>query len=1095
MKKLLSALFLAGMAFQAHAETPLWLRDVKISPDGNTIAFTYKGDIFTVPASGGPAKRLTMAPSYESTPIWSPDGKYIAFASDREGGQDVYIMSAEGGSARRLTFHSAAETPEAFSPDGKAVIYYASIQAPASSLIYPSSRMGQLYSVPAEGGRPRQILGSPAHNVEYLSDGKSFLYQDDKGTENEWRKHHTSSVTRDVWMYDAKTGKHTNLTRHAGEARNPVLGADGQTVYYLSERNGGSFNVYSFPLSDPSKVTAVTNLKTHPVRFLSRGANGTLAFGYDGEIYTMSEKGGKPSKVKIDIVTDEPEQISRRRLNGVSQAMPSPDGKQMAFISHGDLFVTSVEYPTTRQISHTPQAESFPSWGIDNRTIYYTSDRDGHLNIYKATIVRDDDPNFANATLIEETPVFSPKDNVSRQNPQISPDGKRMAFIQDGNKIAVADLKTNKVKLLTNGETYTARNGGISLDWSPDSEWLAATIDVHQRDPYYDIALINATTGELINITNDAYSNYNPRWVMNGNAVIFESDRYGMKNHASWGSTGDILMAFTNQEAYDRYRLSEEDLALLKEVEKSQKSSSATTEKDKKGGKKADKKADKKDDKKDGDKSDSKKDEKKDAKKINVEANGIQDRIVRLTPFSSSIADAYVDNDGENFYFIAKVENDYDMWKKSLRKGNTSQFKKIGSPCAIVADASGKNLFLIGNDLRKMSIPGGNISSISFSGSQEIDYAKEREYMYDYILDQEEKRFLVEDMFGTDWKGLGKNSRKFLPHINNNYDFSEMASELLGELNVSHTGCGYRAGGSNAPTASLGLLYDMAYTGEGLRVAEVLKKGPFDRVNSKMKAGSTITAIDGKQLSDKTDPLAMLNNRVRTKTLVAFTTPDGEKVEEVVLPLNAGYINGLLYERWVERNRHIVDSISGGRLGYVHLEAMDDESYRRIYADVLGRYADRDGIVIDTRFNGGGRLHEDIEILFSGKKYLTQEIRGVKSGEMPSKRWLRPSIMITCEANYSNAHGTPWMYKHNKLGKIVGMPVPGTMSSVNWVNLQDPSLYFGIPVVGFRTAEGNLLENTQLEPDVKVANDPALLAKGQDDQLITAVKTLLKEVK
>ena len=604
---------------------------------------------------------------------------------------------------------------------------------------------------------------------------------------------------------------------------------------------------------------------------------------------------------------------------------------------------------------------------------------------------------------------------MSRQNPQISPDGKRMVFIQDGNKIAVADLKSKKVKLLTKGETYTARNGGISLDWSPDSEWLVATIDVHQRDPYYDIALINATTGELINITDDAYSNINPLWVMNCIAVIFESDRYGMKNHASWGSTADILMAFTNQEAYDRYRLSDEDFALLKELEKSQKKPAATPEKGKKDAKKDSKKDDKKSDKKDGEKDGDKKDD----KKITIEADGIQDRIVRLTPFSSNIADAYVDNDGENFYFIASVENSYDMWNKSLRKGNTTQFKKIGSPTSIVADAAGKNLFLIGKDLRKMSIPSGNMTNISFSGSQEINLAKEREYMYDYILDQEEKRFLVEDMFGTDWKGLGKNYRKFLPHINNNYDFSELASELLGELNVSHTGSGYRAGGANEPTASLGLLYDMAYTGDGLLVAEVLKKGPFDRVNSKMKAGSTITAIDGKKLSADTDPLTILNNRVRTKTLVAFTTPDGEKVEEVVLPTNAGSVGDMLYKRWVERNRHIVDSISGGRLGYVHIESMNDESYRSIYADVLGRYADREGIVIDTRFNGGGRLHEDIEILFSGKKYLTQEIRGVKSGEMPSKRWLRPSIMITGEANYSNAHGTPWMYKHNKDRKSV----------------------------------------------------------------------------
>lgn len=1092
MKHLISYILLTASAMSAGAATPLWLRDVNISPDGKTIAFTYKGDIFTVPAAGGDAKRLTTAESYESEPVWSPDGKTIAFASDREGGQDVYVMDAKGGPARRITFNSASEIPQTFTPDGKYVVYAANIQAPASSLAFPKSRLGQVYKVPVEGGRPQQILGSTALNIEFLPDGKSFLYMDDKGTENEWRKHHTSSVTRDLWKYDAKTGSHTNLTARGGEDRNPVLGADGETVYFLSERNGGSFNVYSFNLSDPSKVKAVTSFKTHPVRFLSRGADGTLAFTYNGEIYTLNEKGGKPAKVAIDIVTDDVDQTSRRRVNGLQSASMSPDGKQVAFTSHGDLFVTSVEYPSTRQITETPQAEGSPTWATDNRTIYYTSDRDGYSNIYSATIGRKDDPNFSNATIIEEKALFS--DGIDRQHPQVSPDGKRMVFVQDGNKIAVMDIKSKKVKLLTNGETYSARNGGISLDWSPDSEWLTATIDVHQRDPYYDIALINATTGQLINITNDAYSNFSPRWVMNGNAVIFTSDRYGMKNHASWGSTEDVLMVFTNQEAYDRYRLSDEDFALLKEVERTQKNQAA--------GKKDDKKKDKKDSKKDskkGDKKDDKKGDKKDSadkpdNKIEVEADGIQDRIVRLTPFSGEIADAYVDNEGDNLYFVMKVDEGYDMWKKNLRKGDVAMFKKMGGPVGIQADATGKNLLLMGSSLRKMSLPGGNMSNISFTANQEVDPAKEREYMYDYILHQTDKRFLVEDMFGVDWKGYGKNYRKFLPHINNNYDFAELASELLGELNVSHTGSGYRAGGSNEPTASLGLLYDLTYTGDGLRVAEVLKRGPFDRVSSKMKPGAVITAIDGKSLTGEADPLAALNSKVRTKTLVSFTLPGGEKVEEVILPTSAGAISEMLYKRWVERNRHIVDSISGGRLGYVHIESMDDPSYRTIYADVLGRYADRDGIVIDTRFNGGGRLHEDIEILFSGKKYLTQEIRGVKSGEMPSKRWLRPSIMITGEANYSNAHGTPWMYKHNKLGKLVGMPVPGTMSSVNWVTLQDPSLYFGIPVVGFRTAEGNFLENTQLEPDVKVANDPARLVKGVDDQLITAVKTLLQDI-
>ncbi|MDE6684920.1 MAG: peptidase S41, partial [Duncaniella sp.] len=710
MKKILSTLVLAATAMSVHAVTPLWLRDVKISPDGKSIAFTYKGDIFTVPVSGGTATRLTTTSSYEASPVWSPDGKSIAFASDREGGLDIYIMNAQGGAAKRLTFNSAEEIPQGFTPDGKSVLYSANIQAPASSAVFPRARLAQLYSVPAEGGRPRQILGTPAQNVQYLPDGKSFLYQDDKGSEDEWRKHHTSSITRDIWLYDAATGAHTNLSNHAGEARNPVLGGDGQTVYFLSERNGGTFNVYSFPLSDPTKVTAVTKMSTHPVRFLSRGADGTLAFGYDGEIYTLSDKGGKPSKVKIDIVTDDYDEPMRQRVANASQGVPSPDGKQVAFVNHGNIFVTSVEYPSTRQVTDTPQGESRPCWGTDNRTLYYNSDRDGHPNIYRATIGRKEDPNFSNATVIEESPVFPASDKVVRQNPVISPDGKKMAFIQDGNKVAVLDIKSNKVKLLTNGETYNERDGGISLDWSPDSKWLTMPIDVHQRSPYYDIAIINAETGELTNITNDAYSNYNPRWVMNGNAIIYTSDRYGMKNHASWGTTEDVMMVFTNRDAYDRYRLSEEDFALLKELEKSQKNA-------KNDDKKSDKKGDKKDDKKDADK----KDDKKDDKSINVETDGIHERIVRLTPFSANLGDIYVDNDGETLYYMADVENSYDLWKKGLRKGGTSMFKKLGRNVNLILDASGKNLFLMGQRMSKMAIPGGKEDNITFEITQDIN--------------------------------------------------------------------------------------------------------------------------------------------------------------------------------------------------------------------------------------------------------------------------------------------------------------------------------------------------------------------------------------
>ena len=374
-----------------------------------------------------------------------------------------------------------------------------------------------------------------------------------------------------------------------------------------------------------------------------------------------------------------------------------------------------------------------------------------------------------------------------------------------------------------------------------------------------------------------------------------------------------------------------------------------------------------------------------------------------------------------------------------------------------------------------------------------MNRAKEREYMFENVNREVARRFYNTNMHGCDWDATIKNYRKFLPHINNNYDFSYMLIEVLGELNASHTGSRYYPNGSAETTAQLGLFFDWNYTGKGLKVSEVVEYGPFDRAKSKVRPGTIITKINGTDITVENDYTTLLNGQVGKKVLVTCKNASGEW-EEVVKPISAGMNNALLYKRWVKRQEALCDSLSGGRLGYVHLQQMNDNSYREIYEKVLGEYNKKDGIVIDTRFNGGGRLHEDIQILFSGEKYLTQVVRGREACDMPSRRWNRPTIMLQCEANYSNAHGTPWVYKHTGMGKLVGMPVPGTMTSVNWITMQDESLIFGIPIIGYRLADGSYLENQQLDPDIRVANDPAVIVTGRDQQLEAAVKELLQEI-
>ena len=1054
---------------------------MQISPDGTEIAFCYKGDIYKVPSNGGTATQLTTQASYECSPIWSPDSKQIAFASDRNGNFDLFVMSADGGAARRLTTHSASEIPSTFTTDGNYILFSASIQDPANSALFPTSAMTELYKVPVTGGRTEQVLGTPAEMVCFDKSGKTFLYQDRKGFEDEWRKHHTSSITRDVWLYDSENGKHTNLTAHAGEDRNPVFAPDGQTVYFLSERDGSTFNVYSFPISSPQSLKTVTHFKTHPVRFLSMGSNGTLCYTYDGEIYTQKQ-GDKPQKVKIDIIRDDQNTIADLNFsNGATSATVSPDGKQVAFIVRGEVFVTSADYNTTKQITHTPAREAGLTFSPDNRTLAYASERNGNWELYMAKIARKEEANFPNATAIEEE-VLLPSDKTERTYPQFSPDGKELAFIEDRNRLMVINLETKKVRQVTDGSTWFSTGGGFDYSWSPDGKWFTLEFIGNRHDPYSDIGMVSAQGGKIINLTNSGYTSGFPRWVLDGNAILFITERYGMRAHASWGSLNDVMLVFMNQDAYDKFRLSKEDYELQKELEKEQKN---TTEAKKNDKKKGDNK----------EKSEEKKEEK--VKDIVVELNNIEDRIVRLTPNSSDLGSAIITKDGETLYYLSAFEGGYDLWKMNLRKKDTKLLHKMDAGWAnMEMDKDGKNLFLLGsNTMQKMGTDSESLKPISYQAHVKMDLAAERDYMFNHVYKQEQKRFYNLNMHGIDWDAMTKAYRKFLPHIDNNYDFAELLSEYLGELNVSHTGGRFRPQLKGDATATLGLLYDWNHNGKGLLISEVVEKGPFDHARSKVKAGNIIEKIDGQEITPESDYSVLLNGKARKKTLVTLYNPQTkERWEEVVVPVSNGVMSDLLYARWVKQRAADVDKWSNGRLGYVHIESMGDDSFRSVYSDILGKYNNREGIVIDTRFNGGGRLHEDIEILFSGKKYFTQVVRGREACDMPSRRWNKPSIMVQCEANYSNAHGTPWVYSHQKIGKLVGMPVPGTMTSVSWETLQDPTLVFGIPVIGYRLPDGSYLENSQLEPDIKVANSPETVVKGEDTQLKAAVDELLKEI-
>lgn len=1065
---------------------PLWMRYPAISPNGETVAFTYKGDIYTVPTTGGKATQLTTHPAHDTRPVWSPNGKQIAFASDRNGNFDVYVMAKEGGAPTRLTTHSANEYPETFS-DNDHVLYSASIQQDVKDSQFPSSLFGQIYQVSTNGGRPELFSSLAMENLALSKDGKKLLYNDFKGYEDPWRKHHQSSITRDVWLCTLD-GERTfkKITSFRGEDRDPIWTPDGSAFYYLSEEKG-SFNIFKNDLTGKNGKQITTHT-THPVRFLTSDQNGTLCYGYDGEIYTVKED-GQPTKLKVSIISDQTENnlINRLMSGGATSIAVSPNGKEVAFIVRGDVYVTSVEYETTRQITDTPQQERNIDFSPDGRSLVYSAERGETWGIYQSSLARKEDKYFTYAQEIKEEPLVV-TDKTSFQ-PSYSPDGKEVAFLEDRTTLRVINLKSKQVRTVLDGKyNYSYSDGDQTYQWSPDSKWFLVQYIAIGGWNNKDIALVKADgSGDITNLTESGYSDGNPKWALDGKAMIWSSDRAGYRSHGSWGSEGDTYIMFFDAEAYDTFRLSKEELALAEEAEKDKDKNKDEDKKESKSKKEDKKKADK--DKKD--------DKDKPVEPLKFDLENRKDRIIRLTINSSRMGDAVLTPKGDKLYYCAVFESGYDLWERNFKENTTKLLIKGVGGGRMFADKKGENLFLVsGGQLKKIEIKDSRTKGIPFKAEFSYRPPQEREYIFSHIWRQVEDKFYDPTIHGIDWAGYKTAYSRYLPHINNNYDFQEMLSELLGELNGSHTGARYYSSSSAPATATLGAFYDNNYTGDGLKIAEIIAKGPLTKADTKIKPGCIIEKINEQPIKNGEDYYPLLSGKVGKRVLLSVYNPTTkERFEEQVKPISYGAQSNLLYKRWVENCRKKVDELSEGKIGYVHVKGMNSESFREVYSELLGRCRNKEAVIVDTRHNGGGWLHDDLATLLSGKEYQRFMPRGQYIGSDPYNKWLKPSCVLVCEDNYSNAHGFPWVYKTLGIGKLIGTPVPGTMTAVWWESQIDPSIVFGIPQVGVQDMQGNYLENHELQPDIEIYNSPESQLKGEDHQLEKAVKVMLETVK
>ena len=1062
------SIFCSSILFSQQNDN-LWMRYTAISPDGTTIAFSYNADIYAVSTNGGKATRLTTHNAYDAKPVWSHDGSKIAFSSNRNGNFDVFVMSSKGENIKRLTFHSADDWPSDFSQKDDAVWFNSIRMDSQKSLLF--HQLGELYCVSLDANVPKQLLSIPAYEARNSSNG-DILFEEIKGYEDQWRKHHTSSVTRDVWIKKS-TGEYTKVSNFKGEDRNPVFGT-GDSFYYLSEKSG-TFNVHKSTFSSPEETTQVSNFTMHPVRYLSISNNDVLCYSFNGQLYTQ-KIGEEPKQINVNVAGDE--SIEQNELlfvsGGIREMSPSSNGKEIAFIYRGDVFVTTVDGGLTRRITNTPEQERSLDFSPDGRTIVYASERNNSWNLYTTTISNKDEKYFTNALNLKEDVLL---ESVSETfQPKFSPTGKEVAFLEERTKLKTINTSTKEITVIHNGENhFSYADGDQEFEWSPDGKWLAITFIPNQ---YWvgEIGIVSASGDQkIINVSKSGFSDTSAKWSKDGTMLYWASNRNGMASVAKTGASEyDVYGVFLTQKSFDKHKLSKDEFALISEEKTDEKSDKKSSKKDKK--------------------TDNKKEE---LKPITIDFNNLHKRKVKLSLFSTRLSDALVTNDGKSLLYLGRTDSKADLWKLNLRTKEIKSLGKFGNGGALEFDKDGKNVFVLsGGKISKVAIATGKKKGVSVKSEMPFNLVSERTYLIEHVARQVKNKFLDPDLHGAPWDELTENYKKFIPYLNNDYDFKDILGELLGELNASHTGARFRDNNKKGDvTASLGVFYDDTFSGNGVQILEIMEGSPLVNGSNKITTGTIIEGIDGNAIQQNGNVYKLLNRKTGVPIVISYLNPiTNERWKERVKPISIGQENELRYQRWIKINRELVHKLSNNQIGYMHVRNMSDGSFREFLDEVMGDEVNKKALVVDTRFNGGGDLVDDLTTFLSGKKYMEFKQGDRIIGTESQRRWTKPSIMLVGESNYSDAHCTPAGYKDLEIGKLVGMPVPGTCSFVWWERIQN-GIVFGIPNLQVTDIKGDVLENKELIPDIIVKNDFTNITNGKDEQIEAAVKELLKEIK
>lgn len=1017
-----------------------------ISPDGEMIAFSYMGDIWVVSSQGGKATRLTDHMAYDGEPIWSPDGQLLAFTSNRNGNNDVFIINARGGIPRQLTFHSGNDVATDFSPDGKWVIFTSGRSSSSS-----------IYKISVDGGNALPLLDtywSRPYQARISPDGSSVLFS--LGTENGylWRRGYQGSNAAKIWI---KGLSETKARIVFGDERNcfwPRWSEDGKQIYFVSDRQFDNKNIWSIA-PDGSGLKAITTFGQEDVKWMSVARRAHLAT-YEREfgIWITDLDTGNSKRIEIEAPSETKENRFFFVNNAsVSEYRLSPDGKKIAAVVRGDIFVLSTEGEYARNITNTPWRESDIDWDKDSKSIVYISDTDAKPELY---IV------FA---LGNETPKRLTDSEEDELLPRFSPDGKTIAFYRGKRQLRLINPDGTDDRLLI--ESDFGGRFANSYAWSPDSRYIAI---VPQKNGNSNIVAVDVQSKKQYPLTNTAYNETGPLWSSDGKFLLFGSNRYG---HSFPEFTGK----------WDIYQLHLEPKKPEFKEDKFEKLFEPEEEGDKEKPKE-----------KQGEK-----------EKVEVKLNLKDlDRQTETVTDTTGDDNAYIfsPKDNETVYFRSDMDGKVHLWTTSLKEKEREKYEpflpQIEYPGSLQFDTDGKYLYYLSRGrIGQIDVNGKKNKTISFDTKIRVDKVADYEQALGELYYTLQYYYYDPELHNIDWKALYNHFRPVLQQVREDEDFYDYANEMIGYLNSSHTGIigDPSEMRTEMPSAHVGAEWEFAANKVILK--RVIKDGPLYDQMGDVAVGDELAAVNGKPVEITTNIWKSFNGLLEKRVTLTFMSRKLNKTVDVsVKPISSEEENRLLLIEWVESRREIVKQRTDDRVAYIYMRAMGGSNLRRFLKELERDAVPRKGLILDLRYNFGGNVHDRVLQALMKPIYAKWRIRGLS--ETPQSTFGvtdKPVILLINEVTLSDGEMTANGFKTLKRGPIIGNTTYGWLIFTTGVRLMNGG-YFRLPFWGCYTLDGKDLETSGgVKPDILVINDLNHDLQNQDPQLEKAIEKILELIK